>query len=175
MSAAQKDAFIQVMVDYMGEKLIRCARLSEFVPEIESVQPYLGAMDALGIEADIARLNEIYRQIEVTGIEAEQKFLFVYDEPEAFNARRETTLKHYPEGISLGYPIGYWKKRCRQIDAAPSGSELKAIMDMMVDLEASRAGYRVIRIEDGEFDWEADGILLMDRLVSNAQKDDFTI
>lgn len=171
----QSQIFQDLLRSYLGEDAIISARLRDFLPQISTSEPYENALEVLGEKMSLEELNELFESVMVTAIHPGEKLLFVYDETECFSEARLKTLENYPDGIQLGYPIKYWVRSCRLRTNAKQTGLAKAISDMLTDVEGAKAGYRVIRVEAGEFEWTNDSIALLDRLVSNAENSNFLI
>jgi len=88
----------------------------------------------------------------------DEKLIFEYDEKQHFSHARKLALENYPEGIRLGFSRDDWIKSCETIGASDKTpkdrDERRAFYDSVRDIEASKYGYRLIRIKHGEVDWE---------------------
>lgn len=87
------------------------------------------------------------------------KIIIEYDEYSHFTEARRISLLNYPD-IKLNYNINKWIKSCQEIQAkvnSKHNSESnRAYYDSIRDIEAYNHGYKLIRIKDGEFDFNRD-------------------
>lgn len=90
----------------------------------------------------------------------EYKLIIEYDENQHFSKARQITLENYPSTIKLNFVKETWINACKKINAKDNSpidrDEKRAFYDTVRDIEASRHGYKLIRIKHGDFDWEAD-------------------
>jgi hypothetical protein len=92
----------------------------------------------------------------------EFKILFEYDENQHFSKQRGISLENYPKDIILNFDKTHWINSCNKINAKDNDpksldrDEIRAFYDSVRDIEASKNGYKLIRIKHGDFDWESD-------------------
>lgn len=172
MGKSQRDYFLEALKSYFGSDIEFNLNLNNLSPAIQSFEPYEKAIRALGQDLEEEDLNEIFNSAVVDGKSGDM--LFFYDEEESFSQDRKLVLENYPE-LVLGYPIPYWIGCCVRKKANSQDSVRLALEEMIQDLEGVAAGYTIIRIEDGEFDWRGDKTGLIKMLVQNAESSDFKI
>ena len=84
-----------------------------------------------------------------------KKLIIEYDERQHFSEARRISLLSYPE-VSLNYDRQLWIDACRDIQAKDNQpknrDEVRAYYDSTRDIEASKHGYKLIRIMHGRYD-----------------------
>jgi hypothetical protein len=103
-----------------------------------------------------------------------ENLIIEYDERQHFTEPRAISFGFYPENISFGFDIDYWKDECIRIKANdpdkkdPPRDEKRAFYDSVRDMFATRDGMTLIRIKHGDYDWESEsGKRMMDDLINN--------
>ncbi len=88
-----------------------------------------------------------------------KKIIVEYDERQHFTEARKISLLSYTD-IKLDYNRELWIKACEDIQAKDNHpfnrDEIRAYYDSIRDIEASRNGYKLIRIMHGQMDFESD-------------------
>lgn len=88
-----------------------------------------------------------------------EKIIIEYDERQHFTRARLIALDNYPSETALGFSKQEWIQQCETIDARddipPFRDEQRAFYDSVRDIESARNGYRLIRIKDGDVDWNS--------------------
>lgn len=86
-----------------------------------------------------------------------QKLIIEYDERQHFSEARKIALKSYSD-IPVNFDRNIWIKACSDIDAKDNypvnRDEIRAYYDSTRDIEASKHGYRLVRIMHGQIDFE---------------------
>ena len=86
-----------------------------------------------------------------------QKLIVEYDERQHFTEARRIALLSYPD-VQLGFDRSLWIKACNDIQAKDNQpanrDEVRAYYDSTRDIEATRHGYRLVRIMHGQIDLE---------------------
>ncbi|EET85611.1 hypothetical protein CcarbDRAFT_3947 [Clostridium carboxidivorans P7] len=89
-----------------------------------------------------------------------EKLIIEYDERQHFSEARKISLLSYPD-ISVCFDRQLWIQACNDIkakDGQPvNRDEVRAYYDSTRDIEASKHGYKLIRIMHGQIDFEAVG------------------
>lgn len=171
----QKKAFLEAVRVYFKSDVDFNVRLRDYIPKLSGIQFYSDALKALDEPYELEELEQFRDEAEVTAVNEDLKLFFIYDDNDAFTEFRRITLQNYPEDVKMGYPIHYWiravnKKQVRTVTALQ-----RAFMDMIVDIEGTLAGFTVIRIEHGEFDWTQNANQLIKKLVDNSSGESFII
>lgn len=75
-------------------------------------------VEAIYAELTGLALPEVMRPIErrkadaVLLVGGGRPFIFEFDEVQHFNRYRAATLRHYPQGVRLGFPVASWLEQC---------------------------------------------------------------
>ena len=87
-----------------------------------------------------------------------RKLIIEYDERQHFSMARRISLLAYPD-ISLCYDKNLWVQACTDIQAKDNQprdrDEVRAYYDSVRDIEASRNGYKLVRIMHGQTDFNS--------------------
>lgn len=88
-----------------------------------------------------------------------EKIIIEYDERQHFSEARRRALLSYRD-IRLDYDRELWIKACKDIQAKDNHpfnrDEARAYYDSVRDIEASKNGYKLVRIMHGQIDFESD-------------------
>ncbi len=88
-----------------------------------------------------------------------EKNIVEYDEMQHFIEARGISLSSYRD-IELNYDRELWFRACRDIQARDNHpfnrDEARAYYDSVRDIEASKNGYKLVRIMHGQIDFESD-------------------
>ncbi|WP_434799214.1 nitrilase-related carbon-nitrogen hydrolase [Terrisporobacter vanillatitrophus] len=88
-----------------------------------------------------------------------EKLIIEYDERQHFSQARKVSLLSYPD-ISVYFDRQLWIKACNDINAKDrqpvNRDEIRAYYDSIRDIEASKHGYKLVRIMHGQIDFESD-------------------
>lgn len=88
------------------------------------------------------------------------KLIIEYDEKQHFTQQRKISLENYPTDVVLYYDKARWIAECERIHARDNDpiyrDEQRAFRDSIRDISAYRNGYKLIRIKDGDYDFESD-------------------
>lgn len=86
-----------------------------------------------------------------------EKLIIEYDERQHFSEARKVSLESYPD-LPVYFDRKLWIKACADIQAKDSQpvnrDEVRAYYDSTRDIEASKHGYRIVRIMHGQIDFE---------------------
>lgn len=96
-----------------------------------------------------------------------KKLIIEYDERQHFSPQRQIALENYPDEIKINYDKQKWILICKNYyDYVKANKhynkegiedkgrvEQRAYYDSVRDIEASKAGYKLIRIKHKDFDW----------------------
>lgn len=89
-----------------------------------------------------------------------EKLIIEYDERQHFSEARKVSLLSYPD-ISVCFDRQLWVQACNDINAKDgqpvNRDEIRAYYDSVRDIEASKHGYKLVRIMHGQIDFEATG------------------
>lgn len=89
----------------------------------------------------------------------EIKLIIEYDENQHFSAARKISLENYPNSVRLNFSKEEWISACERINAKDNNpidrDEKRAFYDAVRDIEASKNGYKLVRIKHGDVDWES--------------------
>lgn len=89
-----------------------------------------------------------------------QKLIIEYDERQHFSEARKLSLLSYLN-ISVCFDRKMWIQACNDINAKDrqpvNRDEIRAYYDSVRDIEASKNGYRLVRIMHGQIDFESVG------------------
>ena len=89
-----------------------------------------------------------------------EKLIIEYDERQHFSKARKISLLSYPD-ISVYFDRQLWIKACNDINAKHrqpvNRDETRAYYDSIRDIEASKHGYKLVRIMHGQTDFESAG------------------
>ena len=89
-----------------------------------------------------------------------RKLIIEYDERQHFSEARRRSLMSY-EDIELDYDRELWIRACEDIQAKDNQpknrDEVRAYYDSTRDIEASKHGYKLIRIMHGRYDFKKPG------------------
>lgn len=89
-----------------------------------------------------------------------EKLIIEYDERQHFSEARKVSLLSYPD-ISVFFDRQLWIQACNDINAKDrqpvNRDEVRAYYDSVRDIEASKHGYKLVRIMHGQIDFEAEG------------------
>lgn len=89
-----------------------------------------------------------------------KKLIIEYDERQHFSEARRVSLLSYSD-ISVYYNRQLWIDACRDIQAKdnqpPNRDEVRAYYDSIRDINASKHGYKLVRIMHGQTDFEKAG------------------
>ena len=88
----------------------------------------------------------------------EIKLIIEYDEKQHFSLQRKIALENYPEDVVVYYDKARWIAECERIHARDNDpvyrDEQRAFRDSIRDIAAYRNGYKLIRIKDGDYNFE---------------------
>lgn len=171
----QKKAFLDAVRVYFKSDVEFNVRLRDYIKEIEHIKYYSAALKALDEPYELEELNELREEAEITAVNEDLKLFFIYDDNDAFTQFRKITLENYPPDLKMGYPIHYWIRAIKKKNISTVMALQRAFRDMIVDIEGTLAGFTVIRIEHGEFDWTENANRLIHKLVENSGGDCFII
>jgi len=97
-----------------------------------------------------------------------------YDERQHFTEQRAESLAHYPPNLNLGFDKNKWCEACENIKATDNDPEYRdeqrAFYDSVRDILAARNGMTLIRIKDGDYDWES-GTEVLNELINSLKLD----
>jgi len=86
-----------------------------------------------------------------------EKLIIEYDERQHFSEARKVSLLSYPD-ISVCFDKELWIRACDNIQAKDgqpvNRDEIRAYYDSIRDIEASKHGYKLVRIMHGQIDFE---------------------
>ncbi|MBE6069367.1 MAG: hypothetical protein E7211_17015 [Clostridium lundense] len=89
-----------------------------------------------------------------------EKLIIEYDERQHFSEARKVSLLSYTD-ISVHFDRQLWIQACNDINAKDgqpvNRDEIRAYYDSVRDIEASKHGYKLVRIMHGQTDFEAAG------------------
>lgn len=140
------------------------------VVETEASFDWLVVPDWNSMDAELMRIAEAlaqyrgYKEFFSPGIHlnpdyfiVSQKLIIEYDERQHFTIPRAIALENYPKNMDLSFDLKVWISFCRAIRAKDPTpyyrDEQRAFYDSLRDILASRNGFTVLRIKDGEYDW----------------------
>lgn len=87
-----------------------------------------------------------------------RKLIIEYDERQHFSEARRIALMSYPQ-VPLNYDRNLWLRACKDVQAKDNHpanrDEIRAYYDSARDIEASKHGYRLIRIMHGQINFES--------------------
>lgn len=87
-----------------------------------------------------------------------EKLIIEYDERQHFSEARKVSLLSYPD-IPVYFDRALWIRACNTIQAKDeqpvNRDEVRAYYDSIRDIEASKHGYKLVRIMHGQIDFEA--------------------
>jgi very-short-patch-repair endonuclease len=100
-----------------------------------------------------------------------ENLIIEYDERQHFTEQRAKSLAHYPPDLNLSFDKDKWCEACKNTKATDNDpiyrDEQRAFYDSVRDILAARNGMTLIRINDGDYDWESEsGVGTMDNLVN---------
>ncbi|MDO5717799.1 MAG: hypothetical protein Q4P34_02350 [Tissierellia bacterium] len=172
---SQKKAFLEAIRVYFKSDVEFNVRLKNYINEIDRLSYYKDALKALDEPYELEELNELLNEAEITAINEDLKYIFVYDDNDAFTDYRRITLENYPDDLDFGYPIHYWIRACKKKNVKTVTALQRAFIDMIVDIEGTLSGFTVIRIEHGEFDWNKNAREIIHKLLENSKLGSFII
>ena len=89
-----------------------------------------------------------------------KNLIIEYDERQHFTKQRAESLAHYPLDPNLGFDKAKWCEACEKIKAIDNDPEYRdeqrAFYDSVRDILAAHNGMTLIRIMDGDYDWESE-------------------
>ena len=105
-----------------------------------------------------------------------KNLIIEYDERQHFTEQRAESLAHYPLDLNLGFDKDKWCEACENIKATDNDpiyrDEQRAFYDSVRDILAARNGMTLIRIKDGDYDWESEsGVKVMNELINSLKLD----
>jgi len=88
-----------------------------------------------------------------------EKLIIEYDERQHFTIPRKIALENYSPKIKLFFSKDDWINSCNYIMAKDNDpkhrDEQRAFYDSVRDIEASKNGFKLIRIKHGDYDWKS--------------------
>ena len=105
-----------------------------------------------------------------------KNLIIEYDERQHFTKQRAKSLAHYPPDLNLGFDKAKWCEACEDIKAIDNDpiyrDEQRAFYDSVRDILAARNGMTLIRIKDGDYDWESEsGTEVINELINSLKLD----
>jgi very-short-patch-repair endonuclease len=99
-----------------------------------------------------------------------------YDERQHFTIQRAKSLAHYPSDLNLGFDKNKWCEECENIKATDNDpiyrDEQRAFYDSVRDILAARNGITLIRIKDGDCEWDSEsGAKVLNNLINSLKLD----
>jgi len=133
------------------------------VPDQSSIDDVLSEMhEALVSFRGYENFSTPGRKLQCDFFIPSEKLIIEYDEKQHFTEPRAISFGFYPENISFGFDTGYWKDECNRIKAKdrdkkkPDRDEQRAFYDSVRDILAACNGMTLIRIKQGDYDWESE-------------------
>ena len=105
-----------------------------------------------------------------------KNLIIEYDERQHFTEQRAKSLAHYPLDLNLGFDKDKWCEACENIKAIDNDpiyrDEQRAFYDSVRDILAARNGMTLIRLKDGDYDWESEsGTKVINELINTLKLD----
>ena len=105
-----------------------------------------------------------------------KNLIIEYDERQHFTKQRAKSLAHYPPDLNLGFDKAKWYEACENIKAIDNDpiyrDEQRAFYDSVRDILAARNGMTLIRLKDGDYDWESEsGTKVINELINTLKLD----
>jgi very-short-patch-repair endonuclease len=105
-----------------------------------------------------------------------ENLIIEYDERQHFTKQRAKSLAYYPPDLNLGFDKDKWCEACENIKATDNDpiyrDEQRAFYDSVRDILAARNGMTLIRIKEGDYDWESEsGMEVLNELINSLKLD----
>ncbi|HJH28111.1 MAG TPA: hypothetical protein C5S51_00155, partial [Methanosarcinaceae archaeon] len=99
-----------------------------------------------------------------------------YDERQHFTIQRANSLAHYPSDLNFNFDKDKWCKACEDIKATDNDPEYRdeqrAFYDSVRDILAARNEITLIRIKDGDYEWDLEsGANELNKLINSLKLD----
>lgn len=168
------DAFVDTVRIYFQGKVDIHVPIEFLTGTNQEFEYLMKIMEKFNTSYTMNNLEEFVEDKTVTAVSMERKIILCYDGVRKFNEKRKKSLENYPEEMEFSYPLGYWKKKCQEIDFRNPRAITDAMVDSYVDILGESMGYQVIRIQQGEFQWTKNGsVQLLEKLIKNASSKEF--